>query len=102
MADKTCIVLTNDHYPYGLTEDEYNELAGQEMDLTFEKYRNSFICYVPGLSENIVVDEYCSTADILPTLLNLFGVDYDSRRAVQRHTYGGAVGQVLPDKNLPL
>ena len=79
VADKTCIVLTNDHYPYGLTEEEYNELAGQEMDLTFEKYRNSFICYVPGLSENIVVDEYCSTADILPTLLNLFGVDYDSR-----------------------
>lgn len=48
VADKTCIVLTNDHYPYGLTEEEYNELAGQEMDLTFEKYRNSFICYVPG------------------------------------------------------
>ena len=79
VADKTCIVLTNDHYPYGLTEDEYNELAGQTLDTTFEKYRNSFICYVPGLSENIVVDEYCSTADILPTLLNLFGVDYDSR-----------------------
>ena len=79
VADKTCIVLTNDHYPYGLTEDEYNELAGQTLDTTFEKYRNSFICYVPGLSENIVLDEYCSTADILPTLLNLFGVDYDSR-----------------------
>ena len=79
VADKTCIVLTNDHYPYGLTEDEYNELAGRTLDTTFEKYRNSFICYVPGLSENIVVDEYCSTADILPTLLNLFGVDYDSR-----------------------
>ena len=79
IADKTCIVLTNDHYPYGLTETEYNELAGQTLDTTFEKYRNSFICYVPGLPENIVVDEYCSTADILPTLLNLFGVDYDSR-----------------------
>ena len=79
VADKTCIVLTNDHYPYGLTEDKYNELAGQTLDTTFEKYRNSFICYVPGLSENIVVDEYSSTADILPTLLNLFGVDYDSR-----------------------
>lgn len=98
VADKTCIVLTNDHYPYGLTEDEYNELAGQTLDTTFEKYRNSFICYVPGLSENIVVDEYCSTADILPTLLNLFGVDYDSRLLagtdvlLQRHPCSGAVG----------
>ena len=79
IADKTCIVLTNDHYPYGLTEEEYNELAGQTLDTKFEKYRNSFICYVPGLPQNIVVDDYCSTADILPTLLNLFGVEYDSR-----------------------
>lgn len=79
IKDKTCIVLTNDHYPYGLTEEEYNELAGEELDTSFEKFRNSFLCYVPGLRENIVVKEYCSTADILPTLLNLFGVEYDSR-----------------------
>ena len=100
VADKTCIVLTNDHYPYGLTEDEYNELAGQEMDLTFEKYRNSFICYVPGLSENIVVDEYCSTADILPTLLNLFGVDYDSRLLAGTDALSNGVHiAVLSDKS---
>ena len=79
IADKTVIVLTTDHFPYGLTEEEYNELAGFTVDTTFEKYRNSFICYVPGLEENIHVAEYCSTADILPTLLNLFGIRYDSR-----------------------
>ena len=100
VADKTCIVLTNDHYPYGLTEDEYNELAGREMDLTFEKYRNSFICYVPGLSENIVVDEYCSTADILPTLLNLFGVDYDSRLLAGTDVLSNGIHMaVLSDKS---
>ena len=100
VADKTCIVLTNDHYPYGLTEEEYNELAGQEMDLTFEKYRNSFICYVPGLSENIVVDEYCSTADILPTLLNLFGVDYDSRLLAGTDVLSNGIHMaVLSDKS---
>ncbi len=79
IAEKTCIVLTTDHYPYGLDEDSCNELAGADIYNTLEKYRNSFICYVPGLEENIVVEEYCSTADILPTLLNLFGVEYDSR-----------------------
>mgnify|MGYP003093909197 FL=1 len=77
IADETVIVLTNDHYPYGLTEEEYDQLAGREVDTTFEKYRNSFICYVPGVQ--IPVDTYCSTADILPTLLNLFGLPYDSR-----------------------
>ena len=100
VADKTCIVLTNDHYPYGLTEDEYNELAGQTLDTTFEKYRNSFICYVPGLSENIEVDEYCSTADILPTLLNLFGVDYDSRLLAGTDVLSSGIhAAVLSDKS---
>lgn len=77
IADRTVIVLTNDHYPYGLTEEEYNELAGRTVDTTFEKFRSSFICYIPDVS--IPVDTYCSTADILPTLLNLFGFTYDSR-----------------------
>ena len=99
-ADRTCIVLTNDHYPYGLTEAEYNELAGQTLDTTFEKYRNSFICYLPGLSENIVVDEYCSTADILPTLLNLFGVDYDSRLLAGTDVLSSGIhAVVLSDKS---
>ena len=78
VADKTVIVLTNDHYPYGLTIEETSELAGHEVDETFEKFRNSFICYVPGM-EPVTVDTYCSTVDILPTLLNLFGLPYDSR-----------------------
>ena len=78
-ADRTVIVLTNDHYPYGLDEVQYNELAGTEVDTTFEIYRNSLICYIPDMEESIHVSSYCSTEDILPTLLNLFGVEYDSR-----------------------
>ena len=78
VADKTVIVLTNDHYPYGLTIDQFSELAGEEIDETFEKYRNSFICYIPGM-EPTTIDTYCSTVDILPTILNLFGLPYDSR-----------------------
>ncbi len=77
ISDNTVIVLTNDHYPYGLTDDEYNELAGKKVDRRFEMYRNSFICYSPRLTKE--VDTYCSTIDILPTVLNLFGFDYDSR-----------------------
>lgn len=82
VADKTVIVLTNDHYPYGLTQAEYDELAGEPVDTTFGRFRNSFICYVPGMQ--VDVDTYCSTVDILPTLLNLFGLEYDSRLMVGR------------------
>ena len=99
-ADKTCIVLTNDHYPYGLSRDEYSELAGRELDEVYEKYRNSFICYVPGLSEDVQVRSYCSTADILPTLLNLFGVDYDSRLLAGRDVLSSGIHLgILSDKS---
>ena len=100
VADKTVIVLTNDHYPYGLTDEQYSELAGREVDTVFEKFRNSFICYVPGM-EPVTVDTYCSTVDILPTILNLFGLPYDSRLLAGRDVLSeGASGMaVLSDQS---
>ncbi len=88
-ADNTIIVLTGDHYPYGLNEEQYNELAGEIVDTDFEKYRNSFICYVPGM-EPVTVSDYCSTPDILPTVLNLLGVEYDSRLLVGKDVLSDA------------
>lgn len=79
VADKTAIVMTNDHFPYGLKDKEYSELAGRDIDTDFEKYKSSLIFWVGGLEEPVIVDEYCSTVDILPTILNLFGFEYDSR-----------------------
>lgn len=101
VADRTVIVLTNDHYPYGLTEEEYNELAGHEVDTVFERYRNSFICYVPNLRQNVTVDAYCSTEDILPTLLNLFGLPYDSRMLAGRDVLADCLHMaVLSDQSI--
>lgn len=80
--ENTVIVLTNDHYPYGLTDKEFKELAafnGKTIESTFGIYENTFLCYNAGMAEKVVVDTPCCTVDIIPTLLNLFGVDYDSR-----------------------
>ncbi len=80
--ENTVIVLTNDHYPYGLTDSEFKELAtfnGYSIESTYGIYENAFICYNAGMTEPVVVDTPCCSVDILPTLLNLFGVDYDSR-----------------------
>lgn len=100
VADKTAIVLTNDHYPYGLTDEQYSELAGQMVDTVFEKYRSSFICYIPGMAP-VEVDTYCSTVDILPTLLNLFGLPYDSRLLAGRDVLseGASEMAVLSDQS---
>lgn len=78
IAEKTAIVLAGDHFPYGLTKKQYENLLGQEVD-DFTKYRSSLIFWVGGMEEPVTVEEYCCNVDILPTLLNLWGLDYDSR-----------------------
>lgn len=78
VADHTAIVLAGDHFPYGLTNAEYAEIIGHDVDY-FEAYKDTLIFWVGGLEEPIEVDEYCCNIDILPTILNLWGFDYDSR-----------------------
>ena len=85
VADKTVIAITPDHYPYGLEADGgdtyavWRELLGHEVETTFELYKSCFLLYCQGDESAPVVDKYCYAADILPTLLNLFGFEYDSR-----------------------
>lgn len=78
IADRTAIVLAGDHYPYGLTTSQYDELMGRKTDY-FGRYHDALIFWVGGLEEPIPVDTYCCNMDILPTILNLWGFDYDSR-----------------------
>ena len=80
VADRTVIVLTGDHYPYGLSAESYERLAGDAAEEDpFWRYRNSFVLWNGGMEEPVTVEEYCCTQDILPTLLNLFGMRYESR-----------------------
>jgi len=79
VADKTVIALSADHYPYGWEKKNIDEIAGHIVDPDFEIYKNHFILWSAGMKENIVVDKPCSSLDILPTLSNLFGIEYDSR-----------------------
>jgi len=77
--DNTLIVICGDHTPYYMSDDGKQSLADYEIDADFELYRSSCIMYNAGLEEPIVTDTYCCNVDILPTVLNLFGVEYDSR-----------------------
>ena len=79
LAERTVVVLTGDHAPYGLPEEDYETLAGEAAKEPYWQYRNAFLCWTGALAEPILVEDYCCTQDILPTLLNLFGFDYDSR-----------------------
>ncbi len=79
IADNTTIALVGDHYPYGLTDAQYEELAGRDLESNFEFYHNNFLLWSGGMEDPIVCDKPCSHLDILPTLSNLMGFEYDSR-----------------------
>ena len=79
IADRTVICFTGDHWPYGLSNEEFSELLGHPVEETFELYKSNLILWSGAIKEPIVVDKACCSMDILPTLLNLFGFDYDSR-----------------------
>lgn len=87
--DNTLICLADDHYPYSL--DEFNgldELAGHEVDTTFERYENAWLLWSGSMEESIKVTTQCSSLDILPTLLNLLGYEYDSRTIIGTDVFG--------------
>lgn len=101
IADKTVIALTPDHYPYGLEQDSgdvysvWNEILGHEVDTEFELYESCFLLYCQGTKKAPTVDKYCFSADIVPTLLNLFGFEYDSRLLVGRDILSNSEGLVI-------
>ena len=88
--DKTLIVATGDHIPY-FNVDTLEELSGQtfgsseamehldESSIDFDVYKNSLIIWSASMEEPVVVDKPCCQVDILPTVSNLLGLEYDSR-----------------------
>ena len=78
IAEDTVIVMSPDHIPYGLTYEEYDELAGRHLDPNTEYYESVCIIYCQGM-EPTVIDKLTCSMDIIPTLHNLFGLEYDSR-----------------------
>lgn len=82
--DDTVIIITGDHYPYGLTLDEMNEISTFERDRVFEKFRMPFVLYNNAIKDSIEIEKYASSLDVLPTMLNLFGVKFDSRLLMGR------------------
>ena len=88
IADDTVICLSADHFPYGLDDEGslgnfpyLSELYGYDVETTFQRDHNGLIIWCGELedSDPIIVDSPVGTIDILPTLSNLFGLEYDSR-----------------------
>ena len=107
IADDTVICMTSDHYPYGLengafgnTDDYVADLYGYDYSNSWEQDRNTWILW-SGCLENEHKDKACEISeptyslDIVPTLSNLFGLEYDSRLLVGRDVFSDAEPLVL-------
>ena len=96
IADDTVIVISTDHYPYGLSPSDtwggrgyIQELLGtKDWNEDNIRDRNGLIIWSGCLEDmDLVIDEPVSALDILPTLSNLFGLEYDSRLMVGRDVF---------------
>lgn len=76
--DDTVIVLLADHFPYNLPIDYINMLSTYKRDYLIEANSNNLIVYNSKMKK-VTVDKVGMSIDVLPTVLNLFGIKYDSR-----------------------
>ena len=82
ILENTVICIASDHFPYGLDKEPYlEELYGYDIKNNLQQDHSALIIWSPCLEEMgpIVVDSPTFTPDIVPTLSNLFGTEYDSR-----------------------
>lgn len=78
----TVIALVGDHYPYTLSINEINELSNYKRDKIVEVNKSNLIIWNNKMTDKIEINKVGSQIDVLPTLLNLFGIEYDSRLIV--------------------
>lgn len=86
VLENTVIVLTSNHYPNGLTAEQLGELLGHTPESNFEVYKTGCVIWKYGM-EGEIVDTPASHLDLLPTLSNLFGLEFDSRLYMGRDVF---------------
>ena len=78
ILDDTVIVLFGDHHPYNLNFDYVNERSYVDRYTDLNEDLMPFIIY-NNTVEPQTISKTASTFDILPTLANLFDLNYDPR-----------------------
>ena len=76
--DDTVIILYGDHYPYGLANNILETALPYSIEERYENERVPFVIWSNDI-EATTYTEYTSYVNLLPTVANLFNLDYDSR-----------------------
>ena len=78
MLDDTVIVFYGDHYPYGISKDHLNKALSYDTKDDMNAEQVPLMIYNPSI-EGKTIEDYTYYLNILPTVLNLMGVNYDPR-----------------------
>ncbi len=98
ILDDTVIVLQADHYPYGLGDENVEKLMGHSLDSVELHHTNLIIWNSKVKTQKI--DKVCMNIDVLPTVYNLFGLDYDSRLFMGKDIFSSTEGlAILKDRS---
>lgn len=89
--DDTVIVLMADHYPYNLKLNQINQISSYQRDSVIEVNSNNLIIYNSKMKK-VLVDKVGMSIDVIPTVYNLFGVEYDSRLFMGRDILSNSIG----------
>ena len=97
--DDTVIVLLADHYPYYLSLNDINKLSTYKRDSMIEVNSNSLIIYNSKMKSE-TINKVGMSIDVLPTVLNLFGMEYDSRIIMGKDILSTSLGlAIFKDKS---
>lgn len=77
--DDTLIVISSDHSPYYLSNGQVNMLSSIDRTNNFDRNRGSLIIYNGKLKGEYSTDKYAMNIDVLPTVLNMLDIPFDSR-----------------------
>lgn len=93
ILNDTLIVLAPDHYPYGFSVNDI-EKYGHKRDSKFGLFKSSLIMYNPTI-KTTTINKMINSLDILPTIYNLFGINYDSRLLMGNDIFSKEEGLVI-------
>ncbi len=94
ILDDTVLCIVGDHYPYSMDASNMNEMSSYPRDEVFEIHHSDLIIW-NNKQKKVEIDKIGSEIDILPTLLNLFGMEYDSRLMMGKDLLSNAEGIAL-------
>lgn len=111
--EDTVICLVPDHYPYGLS---HIKDKGATIDALMDFYNSKNVyddisivdkteiiiwsSAIEKMQNKIQIDKVTSSHDITPTLLNLFGLEFDSRLYPGNDIFSEKIGRVIYQNGL--